>query len=132
MSEEEAVGSHKSTLRPDGVMFTMVRGRVPVEMIRGWGRDWDSIDGAKIWLIDAMRVSGYEAEAVAEATRLMTRLKSKGLEVVIAATRSTLVKYGAAVVKKTLHIAVGIDVQVVESMQDAERSVTQAVAARAS
>lgn len=113
-------------------MFTVIRGRVPVEMIRGWGRDWDSVDGAKIWLIDAMRVSGYEAESVAEATRLMTRLKSKGLEVVIAATRSTLVKYGAAVVKKTLHVAVGIDVQIVESMEEAERAVSQAVAARAS
>lgn len=132
MAEEEAVGSHTSTLRPNGVMFTMVRGRVPVEMIRGWGRDWDAIDGAKIWLIDAMRVSGYEAEAVAEATRLMTRLKSKGLELVVAATRSTLVKYGAAVVKKSLHVAVGIELQVLESTQEAERAVVQALAARAS
>lgn len=132
MRDEDAVGSHRSILKPGGIMFTVIRGRVPVEMIRGWGRDWDSVDGAKIWLIDAMRVSGYEAESVAEATRLMTRLKSKGLEVVIAATRSTLVKYGAAVVKKTLHVAVGIDVQIVESMEEAERAVSQAVAARAS
>jgi hypothetical protein len=113
--------------RGDGVVATVVGGRITQQMVTAWTRDYERIGGAQVWLFDAMAAKSYAPEAVATAVELFARQKALGLHVVIAAIRSPLVRMGASVVKMGLRMRTGIEFCLFETLETAENEVKRRV-----
>lgn len=123
MSAPDDAGTHASERASVDVVRTTIHGRVNAAMIRAWGEDWTRLNRgggphARVWFFDAMRGVSYTPDAVSEATRLMMR--QRGLRAIIIASRSTLVRIGAAAVHKALRATTGVEVQVFDTLEAAD------------
>lgn len=127
-AEDELAGTHTASRYGDHAIKTVINGRVTAKMARAWGEDWARLHppgapGATIWFFDAMRLVTYSSDAPAEVTRVMMRIKD--LRHVVVASRSTLVRLGATMVHKALRVTTGVEIQIFETLDQAERRVAE-------
>lgn len=121
-STSSPVGTQSTERRADGVVLTRLEGKVTVPLLDAFGDDYCAL-GGRFWIVDAIAVDTYEPAAVGRATASFPKWARAGLERMWIVTRTASIRMAAVSVRFPVRVATGVDVEVVEHLEAADRAI---------